>query len=99
MGLVSPSTTTLAQEAGRRSRGTASALQGGLAFFAGALVTPLTGILGYTSLLPMALLMDGFFIAALTLLLGAVQPRGGAGVGIPSAASAASISSRLIPRR
>jgi DHA1 family bicyclomycin/chloramphenicol resistance-like MFS transporter len=99
MGLVLPATTTLAQEAGRRARGTASALQGGLQFFVGALVTPLTGFVGYTSMLPMALLMDGFFLAAIVLLLGSGHPRGGAGVGVPSAASAASTSSRLIPRR
>lgn len=98
MGLVMPATTTLAQEAGRRSRGTAAALQGGLSFFVGALVTPLTGFLGYTSLLPMALLMAGFFLAASALRFRTAQT-GGDGVGVPSAASAASISSRLIPKR
>ena len=69
MGLVIPATTALAQEAGRRARGTASALQGGLSFFVGALVTPLTGIVGYRSLLPMGLLMAGFFLCAITLLV------------------------------
>jgi DHA1 family bicyclomycin/chloramphenicol resistance-like MFS transporter len=69
MGLVIPATTALAQEAGSRARGTASALQGGLTFFVGALVTPLTGIVGYRSLLPMALLMAGFFLGASVLLL------------------------------
>jgi DHA1 family bicyclomycin/chloramphenicol resistance-like MFS transporter len=98
MGLVLPATTTLAQEAGRRSRGTAAALQGGLSFLVGALVTPLTGFLGYTSLLPMALLMAGFFLAASALRFRTAHT-GGDGVGVPSAASAASISSRLIPKR
>jgi DHA1 family bicyclomycin/chloramphenicol resistance-like MFS transporter len=75
MGLVIPATTALAQEAGRRARGTASALQGGLSFFVGALVTPLTGIVGYRSLLPMGLLMAGFFLCAITLLaLSRAQP-------------------------
>ena len=61
MGLCIPGTTALAQEAGRRAGGTASALQGGLTFLVGALVTPLTGIVGYDTLLPMAALMAGFF--------------------------------------
>jgi len=69
MGLVIPATTALSQQAGDRARGTASALQGGFSFFIGALVTPLTGIVGYTSMLPMALLMAGFFVASLTLAL------------------------------
>lgn len=67
MGLVIPSSTALGQLAGDRARGTAAAVLGGFSFFAGALVTPLTGIVGYTSLLPMALLMAGFFAAALLL--------------------------------
>ena len=98
MGLVFPATIALSQEAGSRARGTASALQGGLSFLVGALVTPLTGFVGYSSLLPMALLMAGFFVAAVALML-VVQSSGGAGVGVPEAASASSISSRLIPRR
>lgn len=68
MGLVIPTTMALAQEAGRRARGTASALQGGLSFFVGALVTPLTGIVGYRSMLPMALLMAGFFLSVVPLV-------------------------------
>ena len=68
MGLTIPSATALGQEAGQRFRGTAAALQGGLGFAAGAAVTPLTGLLGYGTLLPMALLMSGFFALAMTLL-------------------------------
>ena len=68
MGLTIPSATALGQEAGRRSRGTAAALQGGLSFAGGAAVTPLTGLIGYGSLLPMGLLMSGFYLLALTLL-------------------------------
>jgi DHA1 family bicyclomycin/chloramphenicol resistance-like MFS transporter len=69
MGLVLPATTTLAQQAGDRARGTASSLQGGLGMLAGALATPLTGVVGYASLLPMAVLMAaGFGAAALTLV-------------------------------
>jgi len=70
MGLIFPATTTLAQQAGDRARGTASSLQGGLAFVAAAAATPLTGVFGYTSLLPMALLMAiGFAVAAVTLIV------------------------------
>jgi DHA1 family bicyclomycin/chloramphenicol resistance-like MFS transporter len=69
MGLVIPASTALAQEAGRRARGTASALQGGLSFLVGALATPLTGVVGYRSLLPMALLMAGFFLCTFAVLV------------------------------
>jgi DHA1 family bicyclomycin/chloramphenicol resistance-like MFS transporter len=75
MGLVIPASTALAQQAGDRARGTASALLGGLSFFAGALVTPLTGIVGYRSMLPMALLMAGFFSCAVALDLTAALSR------------------------
>jgi DHA1 family bicyclomycin/chloramphenicol resistance-like MFS transporter len=69
MGLVIPASTALGQLAGDRARGTAAAVLGGFSFFVGASVTPLTGVVGYTSLLPMAVLMAGFFVAALALLL------------------------------
>jgi MFS transporter, DHA1 family, multidrug resistance protein len=69
MGFVIPSTTALAQEAGRRAPGTASALQGGLAFLVGAAVTPLTGLVGYHSLVPMGLLMATFFACAVITVL------------------------------
>jgi DHA1 family bicyclomycin/chloramphenicol resistance-like MFS transporter len=71
MGLMIPASTALAQEAGRRSGGTAAALSGGLIFLSGALVTPLTGVLGYATLLPMALLMSGFFAASALALAAA----------------------------
>ncbi len=74
MGFVIPATTAMAQEAGRRALGTASALQGGLAFLAGAAVTPLTGLVGYHSLVPMGLLMAAFFVAAVVTVL-LPQPR------------------------
>jgi DHA1 family bicyclomycin/chloramphenicol resistance-like MFS transporter len=77
MGLTIPSATALGQEAGRRFRGTAAALQGGLGFAAGAAVTPLTGLFGYATLLPMALLMSGFFALAMALLAVLMAPREG----------------------
>ena len=85
MGLSIPASNVLAQEAGRRSGGTASALFGGLLFLAGSAVTPLTGLLGYDSLTPMALLMCAFFACAWTALGGAARARHPA----PAARSAA----------
>ena len=65
MGLVIPASTSLALQAGRHARGSASALQGGGSFLVGAAVTPLTGFINPQSLLPMALLMAIFMTAAL----------------------------------
>jgi MFS transporter, DHA1 family, multidrug resistance protein len=76
MGLSIPATTALAQEAGRRSGGTAAALQGGLAFLVGASVTPLTGVLGYETLLPMAASMALFFVLAVAALAATARSRG-----------------------
>ncbi|WP_433789192.1 multidrug effflux MFS transporter [Actinoplanes sp. CA-252034] len=68
MGFAIPAATALAQEAGRHSAGTASALQGGLAFVTAAVVTPLTGLFGYDTLLPMAVAMSLFYAAAFLLM-------------------------------
>lgn len=68
-GLVFPATTTLAQQAGDRARGTASSLQGGLGMLAGAIASPMTGFFGDASLLPMAALMTiGFGLSSLMLI-------------------------------
>ena len=75
MGWCIPGTTSLAQEAGRRAGGTASALTGGLTFLVGAAVTPLTGVLGYPTLLPMALLMTVFFVASTAWLVASGSTR------------------------
>ncbi len=64
MGLVIPSTTVLAQEAGRRSAGTAASLSGGLSFLAGAAATPLTGVLGQQSVLAMGSMMAALLVGA-----------------------------------
>ncbi len=69
MGLVIPSSTTLSQEAGRRYRGTAAALQGGGAFLVGALTTPLTGLFSSHTLLPMGLIMVVLMSCAAGLLV------------------------------
>ncbi|MCD5310090.1 multidrug effflux MFS transporter [Kineosporia babensis] len=83
MGFTIPAATALGQEAGDRSRGTAAALMGGLVFFCGAAVTPLTGLIGYGTLLPMAALMSGFFVLALLLLAVLGRPGGPDRVGRP----------------
>jgi DHA1 family bicyclomycin/chloramphenicol resistance-like MFS transporter len=64
VGLNTPALMTIAQYTGERARGTAAALQGGGSFLAGAIVTPLTGLFGYHTLLPMAVMMAGFLSAA-----------------------------------
>lgn len=74
MGLTQPATTTIAQEAGRFSPGTAASVQGGLAFLVGALATPLTGLVDGSSVLVMAALMTGLFLVAALLVL-VVRPR------------------------
>ena len=73
-GLTIPAATTLAQHAGRRSGGTASALQGGLTFTVGALATPLTGVTGHQTVLAMALLSVVLFSCAVALLV-VLRPR------------------------
>jgi DHA1 family bicyclomycin/chloramphenicol resistance-like MFS transporter len=67
-GFTVPATTALAQEAGRRYAGTAASLQGGIGFLVGAAVTPLTGLIGYHSLVPLAVAMTVFYLASFTLL-------------------------------
>lgn len=65
VGLLMTATVTEGQDAGRESSGTASALIGGSRMFCGALVTPLTGILGSESLIPMAAVMAGLMLGSL----------------------------------
>jgi DHA1 family bicyclomycin/chloramphenicol resistance-like MFS transporter len=69
MGLCIPSTTAIAQEVGRRSGGTASALQGGLTFGVGAAATPLTGLTGAESVTGMATIMAALFLCATAALV------------------------------
>jgi DHA1 family bicyclomycin/chloramphenicol resistance-like MFS transporter len=64
MGLVLPSSIALSQSAGARARGTAAALSGGISFAFGALVTPITGLFGGTSLLIMTVVMAAFMAPA-----------------------------------
>lgn len=68
MGWCIPGTTAIAQEAGRRFGGSASALQGGLTFTVGALATPLTGLTGHQTVAVMAGLMTLFFACSVAAL-------------------------------
>jgi DHA1 family bicyclomycin/chloramphenicol resistance-like MFS transporter len=72
LGTYLPSNSSIVQILGRRYGGTASALGGGLPFLAGALMTPLTGVLGQQSVMAMSSAMFGFFAVA---ALGAVWMR------------------------
>jgi DHA1 family bicyclomycin/chloramphenicol resistance-like MFS transporter len=65
-----PSNSAVAQNAGRRLSGTASALGGGLPFLVGALTTPLTGLLGSQTVLTMATgMVAPFALAAVGAVL------------------------------
>ena len=68
MGWCIPGTTAIAQQAGRRYGGAASALQGGTVFVVGALATPLTGLTGHQTVVTMAILMTVLFWLAVTVL-------------------------------
>jgi len=67
MGLLLPASIALSQQAGQRAKGTAAALNGGISFGCGAAITPVTGLLGNDSLIPMAALMAGFLLLALAV--------------------------------
>jgi MFS transporter, DHA1 family, multidrug resistance protein len=64
LGMYLPANSAIAQQAGRRFAGTASALSGGLPFLVGSLTTPLTGVLSSETVMTMALLMMVFFALA-----------------------------------
>ena len=64
LGMYLPANSSIVQILGRRYGGTASALGGGLPFLAGALMTPLTGLLGQQSVMAMSAAVFGFFAVA-----------------------------------
>lgn len=64
LGTYLPSNAAIVQNIGRRYGGTASALGGGLPFLTGALMTPLTGLMGQQTVMAMASAMAGFFVLA-----------------------------------
>ena len=75
LGTYLPTNSAIAQREGRRYAGTASALSGGLPFLAGALTTPLTGVLGSQTVLAMAIGMGAFFLLAVLLATLTRRPR------------------------
>jgi DHA1 family bicyclomycin/chloramphenicol resistance-like MFS transporter len=67
LGTYLPANSSITQLAGRRAAGTASALGGGIPFLVGALMTPMTGLIGAQTVPAMATAMFVFFtLAAIT---------------------------------
>jgi DHA1 family bicyclomycin/chloramphenicol resistance-like MFS transporter len=69
LGTYLPANSAIAQQQGRRYAGAASALSGGLPFLAGALTTPLTGLLGRQTVSAMAGGMGAFSLLAVLAVL------------------------------
>lgn len=57
IGMIFPASMSLGQTLGRATPGAASALMGGLQFLLGAVASPLVGLFGESSSMPMALIM------------------------------------------
>ncbi|GAB2825655.1 hypothetical protein GCM10022221_24680 [Actinocorallia aurea] len=70
---------TLGQTIGRANPGAASALLGGFQFLAGALVSPVVGLFGESSSLPMAVIMLVSALLTAGALLLMARPRLGLG--------------------
>ncbi|MGW0580120.1 multidrug effflux MFS transporter [Streptomyces sp. NPDC002920] len=79
IGMVFPGGMSIGQTVGRAAPGAASALLGGLQFFLGALASPLVGLFGEDSSLPMALIMLIAVAAAGLALVGLARPWQGHG--------------------
>ncbi|MFH8798300.1 multidrug effflux MFS transporter [Streptomyces sp. NPDC017936] len=79
IGLVFPAGMSLGQTVGRSAPGAASALLGGLQFLFGALASPLVGLFGEDSSLPMASIMLVAAAAAAAALAGLARPWQGHG--------------------
>ena len=77
LGTYLPANSSIVQLAGRRYGGTASALGGGIPFLVGAIMTPLTGVIGEQTVDAMATAMAVFFaLAAVVAVLGRLRPGG-----------------------
>ncbi|MGW9176579.1 multidrug effflux MFS transporter [Streptomyces decoyicus] len=74
MGLVMPSTNTLALLRTRHAAGSASALLGTSTFLLGSVASPLVGVAGERTALPMALVQLSCAILALVSFLGMCRP-------------------------
>ncbi|MET8845659.1 multidrug effflux MFS transporter [Amycolatopsis sp. NPDC004625] len=74
IGLVMPNASSLALASHARSAGAASALLGVLQFVVGAVATPLVGLGGPGTAVPMAATMAGFAVLALVAFLALARP-------------------------
>ena len=74
MGLVMPNTNALALMRTPHAAGSASALLGTSSFLIGAVASPLVGIAGEHTAVPMAVVQLGCALVALVLLRGTVPP-------------------------
>ncbi|MFF4257763.1 multidrug effflux MFS transporter [Streptomyces sp. NPDC001663] len=79
IGMIFPASMSIGQALGRRTPGAASALLGGLQFLLGALASPLVGLFGEDSSLPMALIMLTAVAAAGVALVALARPWRGEG--------------------
>lgn len=73
-GVIFPSTMTIGQTIGRDVPGSASALIGATQFLCGAAASPLVGLFGHNSSVPMAGVMLGSFVAAALVLVVLARP-------------------------
>jgi hypothetical protein len=74
IGLIIPASMTIGQALTRQAPGAASALLGGLQFLLGALASPLVGLFGTSSSLPMATIMLIATACALIALFALARP-------------------------
>ncbi|MYR42700.1 multidrug effflux MFS transporter [Streptomyces sp. SID5910] len=79
MGISLPNTQALALMRVKQSAGSASALLGTSSFLIGAVASPLVGIAGKDTALPMAIVQLGAGVVALGFFLGMCRPAGAAG--------------------
>lgn len=74
IGSVFPASMTLGQSLGREASGAASALLGGVEFLLGALASPLVGVFGTGSPMPMAVIMLSAMLCAALVLVFLTRP-------------------------
>ncbi|WP_020661762.1 Bcr/CflA family multidrug efflux MFS transporter [Amycolatopsis benzoatilytica] len=86
IGIINPNASSLALAGHARTAGSASALLGVLQFAVGGIATPLVGLGGPGTALPMAATMAGFSVLALLSYLALARPVKPAQPGSPSAA-------------
>ncbi|MFJ9738569.1 multidrug effflux MFS transporter [Streptomyces sp. NPDC101166] len=74
IGIVFPASMSLGQSLGRKASGATSALLGGVEFLFGALASPLVGVLGTGSPLPMAFIMLSALLCAALAVVFLTRP-------------------------